>query len=505
MSRDVELIKSDDSIEIKTQHNSDIFNIIISSINVYLRNNFGAVSDYHLIKDIVDRNCDSKEEEIHAQIPVPLYLGLAGTMLGILIGIGFLVFSGGLNHLLNSGDGIAGSEGIETLLGGVALAMISSIVGIILTTIASQSTKNVKIEVESSKNSFLSWIQAELMPNLSSDTSSALISMTKNLSDFNKTFSKNTEKLGEILGKITESYEKHNEVIQSIDELKITEIATANLTVYEKLKNCTKELGTFGEHIQSANQYLSAIQSLSQKLDEYEKRTQVIESAGKFFAKNEKWLAETLDGANLEVQGAIKRFEKDTKDHLKSLQESLSGQLLKFDEFTTEQQTKLTNALENTDVMFAKNLALTNETFEKNIAEHQKAFLSNISEFTGIVEELKNLKDIKKEIGEFKGSTDKLNSKVDTLANEIRSTTTANRVVSVGESTITPSEQNLKIDKLASEVHSLSMQISENDYMKVITRIPNWLKVLIFSCSGLIILSCIFYIVSVLIELITNK
>ena len=53
------------------------------------------------MKDIIDRNCDSVEEEIQALIPIPIYLGLVGTMLGILVGAGLLVFSGGLHDLLS--------------------------------------------------------------------------------------------------------------------------------------------------------------------------------------------------------------------------------------------------------------------------------------------------------------------------------------------------------------------------------------------------------------------
>ena len=111
---------------IEANHKNQILQVIFKSINVYLSNNKGAVSDFNLIKDIVDRNCDSKEEEIHSQIPVPIYLGLAGTMIGILIGVGSLVFTGGLNDLINSTNG-SGIEGIKGLLSGVSLAMISSI------------------------------------------------------------------------------------------------------------------------------------------------------------------------------------------------------------------------------------------------------------------------------------------------------------------------------------------------------------------------------------------
>ena len=53
---------------------------IISSLNMYLANNRANVIDFQLLKDTVDRNCDSVEEDINTQTPIPLYLGLAGTM-----------------------------------------------------------------------------------------------------------------------------------------------------------------------------------------------------------------------------------------------------------------------------------------------------------------------------------------------------------------------------------------------------------------------------------------
>src|SRR5690554_867654 len=73
---DYDIIQNNNSIMgIISKHKNEVLETIIISINNYLHNNKGAVSDFHLIKDIVDRNCDAKEEEIHTQIPVPLYLG----------------------------------------------------------------------------------------------------------------------------------------------------------------------------------------------------------------------------------------------------------------------------------------------------------------------------------------------------------------------------------------------------------------------------------------------
>ena len=48
-----------------------IFIGIITSINKYLGNNSGSVIDFGLLKDAVDRHCDSVENDIATQTPIP--------------------------------------------------------------------------------------------------------------------------------------------------------------------------------------------------------------------------------------------------------------------------------------------------------------------------------------------------------------------------------------------------------------------------------------------------
>jgi len=374
------------ALKISSEYSNAILDEILSSLNDYLKNNRGGVSDFHLMKDIIDRNCDAKEEEIQIQIPVPLYLGLAGTMFGILIGVGFLVFTGGLNDLLNSNNS-SGADSIETLLGGVALAMLSSISGLMLTTWGSHITKNSKTNHEKNKNNFLNWIQARLLPNISSDISGALVEMTRNLSTFNETFVQNTEKLQTTLSEVNTSYKTQAEMLKAIKELKIQEIVTANIDVYEKLKNSSNEIGVFAEYLENSNDLLANIQSLNKQLDLYENRTQIIENAGNFFSKNEKWLAENFDAANLEVREALDRFQETTVTYLTKLQESRDVQLLDLNKFMDEQQ---------------------------------DAFKNKLQETSKLVEELKNLTHIKEGIKHFKDATDKQTRKIEELAIEIR-------------------------------------------------------------------------------------
>lgn len=456
---------------IVSKHDNPIFHVIQSSINKYLFVNNRGVSDFHLMKDIVDRNCAAQEDEINTQIPIPLYLGLVGTMIGILVGISFLWISGGLNDLLNAGNGSSGAFGVEALLGGVSLAMISSIVGILLTTFGSMQAKNAIALVEKNKHIFLSWIQAELLPNLSNDTAQTLEKMSQNLVAFNDEFSKNTSDLGNALSQVNDSYQKQTVLMQSINRLKIADIASANIEVYDKLKNSTNEIGVFAQYLQNVNEYLTTIQALNQKLDEYEKRTQVIESAGRFFAKNEKWLAESFDTANLEVKAALERFKENTKESLTKIQESLNGQILNFDNVMRLQQEKLQQTLTITSEIFIESFTNTHQNFEKAINEQQQAMHSKLQETTKLVEELKNLTHIKEGIKDFKEATNR---------------------------------QNLKIDELAKEIRALAQAKTIGGSIKQEITLPKWAKIFTIAGSILIASTCMFYIIPKILDWITK-
>ena len=168
-----------------------IFESIKDSINKYLENNSGSVIDFSLLKDAVDRHCDSVENDINTLTPVPLYCGLAGTMAGVIVGLASLLKKEAISALLLNKDDASYeivAKGVNDLLSGVGWAMLASICGILLTTISSLLFKRYKLQGESGKNTFLAWLQAKLLPELPSDTSDALNRLVKNLNKFNNTF-----------------------------------------------------------------------------------------------------------------------------------------------------------------------------------------------------------------------------------------------------------------------------------------------------------------------------
>lgn len=254
---------------------NSVFDLIKDNINDYLGNSQGSVIDYNILKDAVDRNCETIEDEINAQMPVPLYCGLAGTMAGVIVGLFSLLSEDSISNLMTSGSKSVESatlamngaaSGINDLLAGVALAMVASILGIVLTTVNSVLFKQFKRQEEEGKNKFLSWVQSILLPELPNDISDSFSMFVDNLNRFNDTFRENTRGLGHTLEQINGAYSTQADIIKTIQQMNVTRMATANVKVLNALSDCTDKLEQFNVYLNSIQGYTNEIEAFRQQL-----------------------------------------------------------------------------------------------------------------------------------------------------------------------------------------------------------------------------------------------
>lgn len=254
---------------------NSVFKLIKDNINDYLGNSQGSVIDYNILKDAVDRNCETIEDEINAQMPVPLYCGLAGTMAGVIVGLFSLLSEDSISNLMTSGSKSVESatlamngaaSGINDLLAGVALAMVASILGIVLTTVNSVLFKQFKRQEEEGKNKFLSWVQSILLPELPNDISDSFSMFVDNLNRFNDTFRENTRGLGHTLEQINGAYSTQADIIKTIQQMNVIRMATANVKVLNALSDCTDKLEQFNVYLNSIQGYTNEIEAFRQQL-----------------------------------------------------------------------------------------------------------------------------------------------------------------------------------------------------------------------------------------------
>lgn len=347
---------------------------IIKPINAYLEKNKGA-TDYHIIKDLSDRACDKIQDEVDSYNPIPLYLGLCGTMLGIIFGIVFLWLGGGLDSLLTSASstttvsGETASQGIRHLLGGVAVAMIASLAGVVLTIISTHQTKNAVAANESGRNRFLSWIQSNLLPTMSSDVVSTLGVFYQNLNEFNGTFATNSQELKTAFQTIQEAYRGQTEYTKELNKL---DIAKAQMA-FAALGSATDKINDLNAFLSHSSQYLANVVELSQKLDTAEERTKAIERMGEFFKEEieqiqtrKVLLSQTIGQIDLNLKQSLEGLKSSTTEEVNQLQTHLNKVYLNFKNAVSEQQRLLAEKLSESSLYLDQFRHL--ETIEEKLA-----------------------------------------------------------------------------------------------------------------------------------------
>ncbi|MBE7169918.1 MAG: hypothetical protein INR73_04970 [Williamsia sp.] len=275
---------------------------ILYSLNTYLFRNREIAADFHLIKDVVERNCDGVEDGINQTISLPLYLGLLGTFLGIVFGL-FQI--SGVDFTADPG---ALNEAISLLLGGVKIAMIASFTGLLLTVLnTGVFFKTAKAEAEDKKNDFYTFIQIELLPLLNQNINSTFFTLQNNLNRFNEEFKGNVSLLSGVMGRNHDVLIAQEKILTTLEKLDITEFAKANVIILHELQLAVDKFNEFNKNLSGVNEMVRLAGTYTGKLNEMIERTDNFHLLGQR-------VMQTFEN-NLQLQ-------KFLQDHYSSLDES---------------------------------------------------------------------------------------------------------------------------------------------------------------------------------------
>lgn len=491
---------------------SGIFQGIVEAINNYLAKNHGT-TDYSTLKDITDRQCDAVEAQIDATSPVPIYIGLCGTLIGIVLGVGVLGYGGGIESLLeapavteqiitvdtrtelpasnnldpgqkavvkSTGDTYivsdygqweiyedAGAKGIRDLLRGVAIAMLTTFIGVLLTIIGSFSYRNATEKNERKKNKFLNWMQGELLPQMKHDMASTLNILQQNLTKFNKDFATNSQNLNKIFENINTTYKENSTLLEAVQKLDVDRMAQANVRVLKELQSCTDQINDLHSFLEQSNRYLSDVQALNSNLSDHLDRTKLIENLGEFFKSEveqislrKEAISRAVGDIDLEVQKSFESLSKHTGDQYDELTRATSNQHLEF---------------------------------MKAIDAQQKALNKKLEETSLIVEELKNLVDVKESMTKVADAAVSQSEKMDEL---LKLEESIRAIATKSDS------QSGKIDKLADAVHMLATHSMPGQTQGVVTvpmpaeraKAPLWVIITGCTTCAVVIGTCVIVI-----------
>ena len=244
----------------ETDGKNEIIGHIKMAVNTYLLNNFGAAVNFGIISDLVDREVESRDEEIAQMVPVPLYLGLAATMVGIIFGLLSMPEIDGGNF----------SSGINSLIDGVKLAMTASLTGLLCTTfLSSIAYKRARAEMLRRKNAQLSYLQAKLLPELIRAEDTGVSGLKASLDHFAREAAGIVTKVQEAVAHTGRTITWQNEIISRIERMDMTKVSKANLELFGRLEGSMEALRNF-------SQYLGSLETIAAHLSQFAERTQQV-------------------------------------------------------------------------------------------------------------------------------------------------------------------------------------------------------------------------------------
>lgn len=402
----ISIIKNEISLINPQNKYNPVFNTILESINVYLLRNKGASTDFNLIKDITERYIDIEENDINDAVTVPLYLGLIGTMLGIIFGL--------INLFL-----VSNSENdfeVQGFLLGVSIAMFASLYGLIWTVSNSNfKFKAARKNVEKTKNDFYTFIQTELLPILNQSVSSSIHTLHTNLVKFNDSFTGNLNNLTYILNKNYDAVIAQESILNHLEKIDINEYAKANVKVLSELRNGTKDLQKFNQYLNLLNTTVENTTELSSSFNSILERTNNFEN-----------LAEKLDDRVEESNNLIQFLNNHYQvlsdrghlitDSVKKVDDVLIKSLVELQDHTT---TKISAIKEIT----IKEEDLMTKTFAEN-----KSHFSKLSLLTDLNDNFIELKNTILSKSEKENTTLESIQKQLIISNELKQNTLLNKI-----------------------------------------------------------------------------
>lgn len=210
------------------------FKDILVDTNAYLLKNKGTAS-FDILQNIAERRAEALDNEVQQGTSTPLYVGLMGTFLGAILGLGSLLLSGGKFD----------EAAIQSFLQGVAIAMVGSLLGLFFTQWAGALYRAAHRQAEERQNDYYTFLQVELLPILHSDMASSLSNLKSVLDSFNKEFVDKIYEFGPIINALNENISTQKNFLEELQKVGYTQMADASIRVFDKVAQSAHHFENF--------------------------------------------------------------------------------------------------------------------------------------------------------------------------------------------------------------------------------------------------------------------
>ena len=240
---------------LKAEAASPEFADILRDTNDYLYHNKGAAANFDILKDIAARPAQVLDAATQANVATPLYLGLLGTFLGVILGLVGI-----------ARNGVSADNALTPFLTGVLIAMTGSFFGLLLTLLGNQVVRRAHQRLDEHQNQYYTFLQARLLPVLHHDMAGSLTTLKGVLDAFNQDFVGKVTLFEPIMAKLTDNIRVQSRFLEALDKIGYDEMARANIAVFDKVRESAELFGQFTGYQQQLNQVLAGGAAAAQQV-----------------------------------------------------------------------------------------------------------------------------------------------------------------------------------------------------------------------------------------------
>lgn len=365
-------------------------NLLIAEINYYVAKTKGT-TDFSIIQNKVERKLSMRYEQSVAKLAFPTYFGLMGTFAGVFLGI--LTFISGFDDAGNITD-----DSIKNLLAGVLVSMLTSLIGLGLTTWNNKESAAVRKKVEEDKNYFYDFIQTELMPSLD-------VSMVLAISRLHETVDKFEPAFDRVISRFQSTFDSCTRAFGDSFETNVQAVTKAVTVMGQNMDK-------INENISLQQQLLATLKSkdLIKGMDKYieaaDHFVSITKSLDKFEEARRMMLAATQEAINIQnsysevlriprevavrcnqILDRIKTFEENVNrvggslenrqilgnDVIETIREQIN-QIRKKDKVAMKYFETADDKLDNLFVVQTKLIDQLNKRYKDSIVDHIEGF-----------------------------------------------------------------------------------------------------------------------------------
>jgi len=391
---------------------SSAFAEMVQPINDYLIKFRDIVPEYAVIREMVEQKSELVEENINLTLFSPLYIGLMGTIVGIVFGVAGIVFKGGLNADINNG-----SLQINDLLIGVGVAMLASFIGLFLSLYNSTvKYKAARKAHYKDKFNFLNFIQINIISSYQYRDTSSISSLHTVINRFSESLAEKLDRLGNFYENNTKNILAQEKLFEKIDKLNITAIAQ----VLEEFGKSADSLNLLNESLKGVGEFVQESRKLTDGVNSLFERFKIFENSASEFADNIKAIANEIN-EKINISSKLFEFIESQFEEFDKKQSAFSSAVDKIENYITHTFDNLSLSTQSKSTKLGEEINLVDKSFNKAVENLEHRTENLVSSFEAHLDELndqmaRQLTNVEESL---KQQFDKLKVNTETQANFI--------------------------------------------------------------------------------------